>query len=334
MLSRAACGGTDRGSVMRTILAASLLACAAALAVTAEAQPRGHASSTRPNPSIEGNWRVNFIIPMEATPKTPQLVVSEKDAKAVAATAGAAMAEMFIKGLDPEFPVLVTQSDGLAIVRGQRRTRAVVLPADGKLPYTAAARKEVEGKPPDGSSDNPEQRPNAERCLVGDGQPPLSSFALDSHIQIIRTRDQVVIHIEYGDDVRIVPLNKAHAPKVLWSRLGDSIGHWEGDTLVIETVGLPDSDRVRIAPTLLVPGDATVIERLTPLSNRELLYQFTVVDPKTYTAPWLGEFSWFRTDKPMYEHACHEGNYSLPNVLAGARHEEAVAKDAAAVAAR
>jgi hypothetical protein len=317
---------------MRIMLAASLLTCAAVIAMTAEAQPHRRAGSTQP--SIEGNWRVNFIIPMEATPTTPRLVVSESDAKAVAAVAGAALADEFAKTLDPELPMLVTQSDGLAIVRGQRRTRAVVRPADGRLPYTAAARKEVEGPPPAGSSDNPEQRPNAERCLVGSGQPPLSSFALDSHIQIIRTRDHVVIHVEYGDDVRIVPLTKAHAPKVLWSRLGDSIGHWEGATLVIETVGMPNADRVRIAPTLLVPGDATVIERLTPISDRELLYQFTVIDPKTYAAPWLGEFSWFRTDKPMYESACHEGNYSLPNVLAGARHEEAVAKNAAAAPGR
>jgi hypothetical protein len=271
---------------------------------------------------------------MEATPTTPQLVVSESDAKAVAATAGAALADEFAKTLDPELPMMVTQSDGLAIVRGQRRTRAVVLPVDGMLPYTTAARKELSAPPPSIPADNPEQRPNAERCLVGSGQPPLSSFALDSQIQIIRTRDQVVIHSEYGDDVRVVPLSKAHGPKVFWSRLGDSIGHWEGETLVIETVGMPDADRFRIAPNLIVPGDATVIERLTPISGRELLYQFTVVDPKTYAAPWLGEFSWFRTDKLMYESACHEGNYSLPNVLAGARHEEAVTKSAPTIATR
>lgn len=276
---------------------------------------------------------MNFILPMEALPATPQLVVSEQDAKAVAAIAGKALADEFAAMLDPELPMLVPLSDGLAIVRGQRRTRAVVLPADGRLPYTAAARKELAGPPPNTPFDNPEQRPNAERCLVGQGQPPLSSFALDSQIQILRTRDHVVIHVEYGDDVRVVPLTKTHAPKVTWSRLGDSIGHWEGQTLVIETVGMPDADRFHIAPLLIVPGEATVIERLTPISDRELLYQFTVIDPATYTAPWLGEFSWFRTTKPMYEHACHEGNYSLPNILAGARHDEAVAK-AAAVAAR
>ena len=81
-----------------------------------------------------------------------------------------------------------------------------------------------------------------------------------------------------------------------------------------------------------VSGDSTVVERLTRVSERELLYQFTVIDPKVYSAPWSAEFSWYRTDKPMFEHACHEGNYSLAGVLGGARHEEAVkAKAAAAV---
>lgn len=314
---------------MRIRTAAGLLACALGLAWSAIgwAQPP---ASAHGKPRIDGDWRVNFIMPMEAPLGTPQLIVSETEAKVVAAKVGKALSDDFAATLDPELPSLVPQSDGLPIVRGQRRTRAVIQPLNGKLPYTGAARKEAEGPPPPDSSDNPEQRPNGERCLVGQGQPPLSSFTLDSQIQIIRTPDAVVIHVEYGDDVRIVPLTKVHAPRALWSRLGDSIGHWEGRTLVIETVGLPDSDRVRLAPTLIVPGAATVIERLTPISDRELLYQFTVVDPKVYAAPWLGEFSWFRTDKPMYEHACHEGNYSLPNVLAGARHEEAVAKAAAA----
>ncbi|HEX3366692.1 hypothetical protein [Phenylobacterium sp.] len=319
---------------MRITMAAGVLAFGLAMAGSALGQSPAPARGAHAKPSLEGVWRINFILPMEAPPGTPQLVVSEKDAKVIAAAVGKALSEQFAAGLDPELPSLVPQSDGLPIVRGQRRARVVVLPVDGKLPYTAAARKEAEGFPPDGSSDNPEQRPNAERCLVGDGQPPLSSFSLDSEIQIVRTRDQVVILAEYGDDVRIVPLTSQHAPRALWSRLGDSIGRWEGATLVIETVGMPDGDRVRLAPTLIVSGDATVIERLTPISDRELLYQFTVVDPKVFTAPWLGEFSWFRTKLPMYEHACHEGNYSLPNVLAGARHDEAVAKAKVADAGR
>ncbi|HEY0438004.1 MAG TPA: hypothetical protein VGC92_15295 [Phenylobacterium sp.] len=305
-------------------LAAGLIACA--FAGSAEGRP---AKPARAGPGLDGTWRVNFILPMEAPPGTPGLVVSEHDAKAVAAAVGKVMSDEFAASLDPELPEMVLHSDGLPIVRGQRRARAVVLPADGKLPYTAAARRETTAEPPSTPADNPEQRPNAERCLVGQGQPPLSSFALDSQIQIVTTRDQVVILSEYGDDVRIVPLTKTHAPPLAWTRMGDSIGRWEGATLVIETIGQPDADRVHMAPTLIVPGESTVIERLTPLSDRELLYQFTIVDPKAYAAPWLGEFSWFRTERPMYEHACHEGNYSLPNVLAGARHEEAVARAAA-----
>jgi hypothetical protein len=196
------------------------------------------------------------------------------------------------------------------------------------LPYTPAARKEASAPPPDSPLNNPEDRPNAERCLTLSAQPPLSSFTFDFEIQILVLRDQVVILSEYGDDLRVIPLTDRHGPAALAGRNGDSIGRWEGRTLVIETVGLPDVDRDRFPPPLVVPGDAKVIERLTPISGKELLYQFTVVDAKTYAAPWLGEFSWFRTDKAIYESACHEGNYALPNILAGARHEELVARTA------
>ncbi len=307
-----------------SLLAVLVLACPAA----AQTRPKAR-------PSLDGLWRVNFILTMEGSPNVP-LVVSEEAAPAIAKAQGAALAADFIADLDPEFPMLVEVADGLPIVRGQRRSRVLVQPADGKLPYTASALKELAppppGTPPPASRlDNPEQRPNAERCLVGDGQPPYVNFSLDRQLQIVVTEGHVALHGEYGDDVRIVPLTETHRPRALWSRLGDSIGRWEGDTLVVETVGMPDADRVRFAPTLIVSGEAKVIERFTAISQRELLYQFTIVDPKTFSGPWLAEFSWFRTDKPMYEHACHEGNYSLPNILAGARYEEAqVAKAAAA----
>ncbi len=144
-----------------------------------------------------------------------------------------------------------------------------------------------------------------------------------NRLQILQTREYVVIHTEYGDDVRIVPFTNMHAPTVFQGQLGDSIARWDGNALVIETIGLPDGSRRRSFPTLLVPGESKVIERLTRISNSELLYQFTVIDPKTFAAPWLGEFSWYRTRQPIYESACHEGNYSLPGILAGARREEA-----------
>jgi len=309
---------------VRVRLALGLAAVLGCVAFGAQAQTR---AGNKIPASIEGDWRVNFILPMESTPETPKLVVSEAEARPAAARAGKALSDFFAAGLDPELPQLVLEADGLPIVRGERRTRAVIVPADGRLPYTPVARKEAEDtSPPPDKRDNPEDRGNADRCLVGQGQPPLSSFALDSQIKIVVTRGTVAIYIEYGADLRIIPLTRAHQPKVLWGRLGDSVAHWEGKTLVIETVGQPDADRFHVAPVLLVPGESTVIERLTPVSEKELLYQFTVVDPKTYTAPWLGEFSWYRTAQPIYEHACHEGNYALTNILAGARYEESLKK--------
>jgi hypothetical protein len=306
---------------MRSGLAEGVLVCAASLALTTAS----HAASQRLRaPTLEGQWHVNFIVPFEATPQTPNLVVPEAEAKIVAAAFRKDWGELFATMfLDPEAPDALRNSDGLPIVRGQRRTRALVLPADGMLPYTAAGRQEAAAMPAGPTTDNPEDRPGPERC-TSSGAPPLVFFTFfDAEMMILRTRDQVVLFTEYDHDARIVPITDLHLPRVLHSRGGDSIGHWEGKTLVIETVGQSEQDRVRFWPQMIVPGEAKVIERLTPISDRELLYQFTVVEPKTYAAPWLGEFSWFRTAKPMYENACHEGNYALPNVLAGARYEEA-----------
>jgi hypothetical protein len=317
--------------------AAGLLACVL-MSTPAAARPAPLRTSDAPprtadgHPSLEGLWASNNLLVLEATAKTPKLVVPEAEAKVLAAAAAEQEAGGFERGLDPEAPAMLRALDGFPLVRGERRTRLVVEPADGKVPYSPAARREVQG-PPRQSLDNPEDRPAPERCLSGVGPPPMTTLNYGTRLRIVQTRDHVVLHMEYGDDVRIVPFASAHGPKALTSPLGDSIARWEGDTLVIETVRLPDRDRRHNFPALLVPGDATVIERLTRVSLSELDYQFTILDPKTFSGPWLAEFSWRRTNQPMYEHACHEGNYSLPNILAGARHEEA-AKAAAGAGTR
>jgi len=303
-----------------TLLMAAALALAAdpSSARPAQALPRtpdGH-------PSLEGVWASNNYLMLEATSKTPDLIVPEAEAKALAAAAADAEASGFERGLDPEAPAMLRSLDGFPRVRGQRHTRLVVQPADGKVPYTPEARREIQ-RPKNPSTNNPEDRPAPERCLSGVGTPPMTTLNYATRLRVVQTREAVVLHMEYGDDVRIVPFANAHKPAAITSPLGDSIARWEGDTLVIETVRQPDSNRIHMFPALLVPGEATVIERLTRVSKDELNYQFTVVDPKAFTGPWLGEFSWFRTTQPMYEHACHEGNYSLPNILAGARRDEA-----------
>jgi hypothetical protein len=278
-------------------------------------------------PSLEGTWAANFIFTLEASPQAPSLILPEPEAKALAHARADQIAKIFDEQLDPEIPVNIKNTDGLPIVRGERRTRAVVLPADGKLPYTPEARKEATSAGSPSKYDNHEERPNWERCITNVGLPPVTFTRASNLRRIVQTPTHVVLHTEYGDEARIVPFASSHRLKVLHTVLGDSIARWEGDTLVIETISLPHGDRKRsFSNNMMVPSDAKVVERLTRLSDDELLYQFTVVDPKTYSAPWLAEYSVFRTNQPMFEHACHEGNYSLPNILQGGRVADARAK--------
>jgi hypothetical protein len=277
------------------------------------------------HPSLEGIWTQNFLILMESTPQAPMLTVPEPAARAIAAQIAAGIGSAFDKGLDPEVPELMRLSDGLPIVRGERRTRSVVEPVDGRLPYTIEARKESSRGYGSSRASDPEERPNWERCITSLGLPPVTGLYTTSANprRVIQMPDAVVIHTEYGDEARIIPLSATHRPEALFSPLGDSIARWEGDTLVIETIGLPEADRIRAFSNLIVPGTSTVIERYTRVSENELLYQYTVQDPTAYTAPWLAEYSLYQTAQRMFEHACHEGNYSLPNILRAERVKDA-----------
>lgn len=310
-------------------LSLALLALPAAIAQTTEA-PKSATPYQAPrtsfgDPSFEGVWTQNFVILMEAHPRVPMLVLPEADAQAFAMQAATGIGNALDQGLDPEVPELMKVTDGLPIVRGERRTRSVVLPADGKLPYTEAARKESQRGPQNPRLDNPEERPNWERCITSLGLPPVHGMGTTSvnPRQFIQVPGQIVIHTEYGDEARIIPLTRDHKPKALHSWMGDSIAWWEGETLVVETIGAPANDRVRYFSNLIVTPESVVTERFTRLSHDELLYQYTIVDPAIYTAPWLAEYSLYRTDQPMLEHACHEGNHSLPNILRGRRVRDA-----------
>jgi len=308
---------------------ASLFACGVGLAPLAASQvPAASAAPPTPSayssprtsfgqPSLEGIWTQNFVVLMEASPQAPMLTLPEPAAKAMAASAAAGISAALDRGLDPEVPELMKVTDGLPIVRGERRTRSVVAPADGKLPYTPEARTESSRGPVSRLYDNHEERPNWERCVTSLGLPPVTGIGTTSvnPRRFVQTPGYVVLHTEYGDEARIIPLTDTHRPKALHSPIGDSIARWEGDTLVIETIGLPEKDRIRFFSNLIVTGNSKVIERFTRLSDDELLYQYTIEDPTTYTAPWLAEYSLYRTSQRMFEHACHEGNYSLPNIL-------------------
>jgi hypothetical protein len=310
-------------------LSLALLAHPAAIAQTAET-PKSAAPYVAPrtsfgDPSFEGVWTQNFVILMEAHPRVPMLVLPEEAAREFATQAATGIGNALDSSLDPEVPELMKVTDGLPIVRGERRTRSVVLPADGRLPYTEAARKESQRGPQNPRLDNPEERPNWERCITSLGLPPVHGMGTTSvnPRQFIQVPGQIVIHTEYGDEARIIPLTRDHKPKALHSWMGDSIAWWEGETLVVETIGAPANDRVRFFSNLIVTPESVVTERFTRVADDELLYQYTIADPAIYTAPWMAEYSLYRTDQRMLEHACHEGNHSLPNILRGRRVRDA-----------
>jgi hypothetical protein len=283
-------------------------------------------------PDLGGVWNTDAILPLESTAEVTSLTLPEKEAAAYARKVADVAGELASLKIDGEIADIREHSalSGLAIVRGQRRTRQVVLPVDGKVPWTPRARAQVRAieaiirnadEPPI-PTNNPEERPDWERCLAGQGQPPITTVTSANPREILQTRDAVVILTEYGPDLRIIPFSATHGPLMQAATLGDSIARWEGDTLVVETIGLPAHDAIRPVPTLLVPASAVIEERYTRLSDKELLYQYTVKDPAVYAAPWLAEYSLYRTAQPILEFACHEGNYSLPNILAAARAKE------------
>jgi hypothetical protein len=206
------------------------------------------------------------------------------------------------------------------------RTSLITDPPDGRIPPLTpeaqkrnAARAEYRRLHP---SDGPEDRPLAERCLLwGSAGPPMLPVGYNSNYQIVQTPGYVVILIEMIHESRIIPLDgRPHLPQNVRLWLGDSIGHWEGQTLVVETTNFTDKTAFRGASE-----NMRLIERFTRTAENTLLYDFTVNDPSTFTRPWSGQVPMTKTDSLLYEYACHEGNYGLAGVLAGSRAEEKAA---------
>jgi hypothetical protein len=292
-----------------------------------EAEP-GLPRTAEGRPDFQGEvWAVNFFPVFEATPLAATLVVTDEQAAKMLATMMAGMRKFPGFDLDPEAEDLLTGGEGLPLVRGERRSRLVVLPADGKLPIAPDAKPRLTGTNAiTGAKDSYEQRPVGERCLMLSGGPPNYATVPYNRLRFIQTPDHVVIHNENGDEARIIPFADAHAAEGFETWYGDSIARWEGDTLVIETLRQKSRARLRgLTSNFLVDANARVIERFTRLSKTELLYQFTVEDPTVYTAPWLAEYSYYTTDTGMYPSPCHEHNYSLTHILLGQRVADAKA---------
>jgi len=212
------------------------------------------------------------------------------------------------------------------VVNGETRTAWITDPPSGKIPYSEAGRKLAhDGEAKLGYSD-PESRPLPDRCLATGGRtgPPMINGLYNNHYQIVQTPTHVLIHTEMISHARIIPLAKAHeaSADAIRPLFGDSIAHYEGDKLVIETTDFSPYHAWQDHPAYLSVR-AKVTERFSRVAEDKLLYEFTVEDPAFYSQPWSGEITYWNDGERIYEYACHEGNYAMSGILQGARVREA-----------
>lgn len=321
---------------------ATLLASSAILlAGVAHAQAGGTIPRTPDGkPDFQGVWTNSSLTRLERVPEFSSLVLTEEQAKewehsaaSIAAADGAPTDQSTgapKKGEDPEGYNYFWIDPGTRVgkVGGEYRSSWIVDPPNGKVPYTPAGRaammKEVATY---NSYDNPEERIPIERCLIGfasTGGPPMLNALYNNHHQIIQTPDAIAINVEMVHDTRIIRMNGQHNPPAVRQYLGTTVGRWEGDTLVTETVGFKPKEAVRVDFGFFayISPDSKVTERFTLTGPDEIHYEFTVEDSVAYTQPWKGELTFRRSPDRIHEYACHEGNYSVTNILTGAREME------------
>jgi len=311
-------------------------------------------------PDISGYWSNATMTPLVRNTKlTDKLIVSPEEAKGLEKAFAEALAEADRPTDQKKGPGKVTDKDSaeaklVAIrpdfaaaggdvggyntfwidpgahmmeVNGQYRS-SILTTANGQPPPRKAGGAPAGGRYRD-NYDSYENRSLGERCIMGFGRnstpPMLSNGYYNNDYYIIQTPDAVAIQVELIHDTRIIRLKGGHLPSNVRPFMGDSIGHWEGNTLVVETTNFPQSDAFMGSWKNL-----KVIERFTRVTPTRVNYQFQVEDPDTWDKPWGGEYNFAPLKGIVYEYACHEGNYALPAILAGARRQEKEASAAAA----
>lgn len=212
-------------------------------------------------------------------------------------------------------------------INGEYRTSIVVDPPNGQIPMLEGRINnslvaQLRSMPGVEAFDGPELRPLGERCLLSFGSssgPPMLPVMYNNNYQIVQTPDYVMILVEMVHDARIIRIDDAHHASDLQKWMGDSVGHWEGDTLVVETINFNKFQSFRNTSPQL-----KVTERFDLIGPDKIRYSFTMDDPQTYARPWTGEVAMNRRPEGdrIYEYACHEGNYAFPGILGGARRLE------------
>ncbi len=335
-----------------TCLAIAVATAVVGATSAAEAAPAYRAPRTAfGTPDLQGIWNNTALTFLQRPPIFKALIATDKEE--------AMMVGMFKKmagsiidpaPIDPKLPAPdvvkeAPQADyiemplQLARINGQPRSSWIVEPADGRLPFTEEEKKRraADAKAPE-VFDNIEDRDTQERCLTAIGSPegpPMMNTGFNGNYQILQTKDYVTILVEMNHDVRIIRMNdRNHLPAEITPWLGDSVGWWEGDTLVVETTNLDVKGHVySLGGGFRYSPKTKITERFTRTSKTDILYEFSVDDPIVFAKAWKAEMPMRAAKGPIYEYACHEGNYSLPNILAGARAQEKLAKAAPAPAA-
>lgn len=273
------------------------------------------------DPDLSGYWLSLSYTPLERPEKfaskpllTPQESI-EFFRESVAADAAVDPATVHYDW--KEFGMDTWQSP----VRPNRRSALIIDPANGKLPpLSAEGQQRRAAAQAAAKTRNPETAVSTlqnfyTRCITGNQGPPRLPFNHDSESQIVQTPGYVIILTQSNNDARIVPLDgRPHVPSQIRKWLGDSVGRFEGNTLVVETTNF-HPERVWRGAT----GDMRLVERFTRVDPDTISYQITVEDPKTWAQPWTAEIPWPRIEPPLFEFACHEQNYGLINVVTGAQ---------------
>ncbi|PWU09990.1 MAG: hypothetical protein C5B51_05175 [Terriglobia bacterium] len=307
---------------------ARLALCVIACALTSLAQTPADRNWTPPRtadgqPDIQGYWTNGTLTPLERPRDLEgKAFLTPEEAQALEMQAAQNRVDRPPAPGDPGGYNEFWWERGSKVV-GSRRTSLIVDPPDGRIPaLTTEAQKRLDNARAlarQHPADGPENRSMQERCLLWQtAGPPMLPAGYNNMYQIVQAPGYVVILVEMIHDARIIPLDGGpHVPTSIRQWMGDSRGHWEGNTLVVDTTNFSDKTRFRGSGQNL-----HLVERFTRTDPDTLLYEFTVDDPQSFTRTWKVELPMTRSAGPLFEYACNEGNYALTDILAGARAEE------------
>ncbi len=293
---------------------------------TSPRTPDGH-------PDLQGYWTNGTYIPLER-PKELGAKEFYTEAEAIAFEKKKRQEENSQAADDVHYDNVIWQGDKWAKASANLRTSIVFDPPDGRLPPLSPQGQKRAAElaallPRRAAVESAEVRTLGERCITwGADGPPLLGSTYNANYQVLQTADSVVILTEMIHSVRTIFLDgRPRLPASIQELAGDSRGHWEGDTLVVDSTNFSDKTNFRGPPAtarqdIFSSPELHVVERFTRVNDDTIVYRFTVDDPGTWTKPWSGETLMRKTRGPIFEYACHEGNYGLVDILAGARAAE------------